>query len=434
VGGGLRVRAAGTARMTRQPRTVFVQLALVIALVLAGAAAMALLLGRELAARPATTQLLRTIDGMADALEALERDGHDGERVLQSLRDGGLDVRRDAPPASAVGFAPLLRGLQRRATASLGDSREVRLGKGEHGGVLWVRLDTRTPLWVAFAYDDALTGSRRFSMLLLAGCGLLVWLAAAYFARRLTQPLRRLAHAAPALVGGEEVAIDARGAPRELRELQAALLRAGEDVREVAAERNLMLAGISHDLRTPLTRLQYALALVPDTDPALRDGMERDIAEIDAILSQFIAYARDGRDEPSEQLDLAATCRNVVAAVGGEWTLDVPDTAPLRGRPIALQRAIENLAGNARRHGAAPFALSLSRDGDGWAIEIRDHGPGLEAAMAATAMRPFVRGGEGGSGLGLAIVERVARQHRGRLELSPNMPAGLRARLTLRDT
>ena len=420
--------------MNARPRSVFVQLALVIALVLVGAGAIALLLGREMAARPATTQLLGTIDGFADAVEAMERDGLAGDRILQALRAGGLDVRREIPPPTIATYTPVLRMLQRRAAAAFGASREVRIGQGEHGGVLWVRLDTREPLWVAFAFDGAVTGSRRFSMLLLAGCGLLVWLAAAYFARRLAQPLRGLAEAAPALVRGEDVAIDARGAPRELRELQAALLRAGGDVRDIAAERNLMLAGISHDLRTPLTRLQYALALVPGTDPALRDGIERDIAEIDAILAQFIAYARDGRDEPSQRVDLAAICRAVTAAVGGQWMLDLPDAAPMHGRPIALQRAIENLAGNARRHGAAPFSLAIARDDDGWAIDVRDHGPGLGEAMAASAMRPFVRGGEGGSGLGLAIVERVARQHGGCLDLSPNTPTGLHARLTLRDT
>lgn len=420
--------------MNARPRSVFVQLALVIALVLVGAGAIALLLGRELAARPATTQLLRTIDGFADAVEAMEREGQAGDRMLQALRAAGLEVRREIPPPSIASYTPVLRMLQRRAAAAFGESREVRLGQGERGGVLWVRLDTREPLWVAFAYDSTVTGSRRFSMLLLAGCGLLVWLAAAYFARRLAQPLRRLAKAAPALVRGEDVAIDARGAPRELRELQAALLRAGGDVRDIATERNLMLAGISHDLRTPLTRLQYALALVPGTDPGLRDGMERDIAEIDAILAQFIAYARDGRDEPSQLVDLAAICRSVTAAVGGQWMLDLPDAAPMHGRPIALQRAIENLAGNAQRHGAPPFSLALARDGDAWAIDVRDYGTGLGEATAATAMRPFVRGDGGGSGLGLAIVERVARQHDGCLDLRPNTPTGLHARLTLRDT
>lgn len=421
--------------MTFRPRSVFVQLALVIALVLAGAAALALLLGRELAVRPATAHLLRTIDGFADTAEALDREGRHKDDVLRVLRARGLDVRHDPPPAESVKFAPMLRLLQRRAAFTLGSEREVRLGRGEHGGLLWVRLHTRDPLWVAFAYDEALSGSRLFSVLLLASCVLLVWLAAAYFARRLTQPLRRLADAAPALVQGEAVEIDARGAPRELRDLQAALVRAGADVRDTAAERQLMLAGISHDLRTPLTRLQYALALLPDTDPALRDGMEHDIAEIDAILSQFIAYARDGRDEACETVDLVAICRHALSAVGGGWQLDLPDTAPIRGHPIALLRAIENLAANARRHGVAPFSMAIVRDGDGWALDVRDHGPGLDPALADRVLRPFVRGeGAGGSGLGLAIVERVARQHGGQLVLAANVPTGLHARLQLRDT
>ena len=210
------------------------------------------------------------------------------------------------------------------------------------------------------------------------------------------------------------------------------MLQACSDVREAASERSLMLAGISHDLRTPLTRLQYALALVPDVEPALQDGMERDIAEIDAILAQFIAYARDGRDEPSEPVDLAAICRGVVAAVGGDWQLDLPDTAPMRGRPIALQRAVENLASNARRHGAAPFSMSLAPEGDGWRLDICDGGPGMPGDVASRAIRPFVRGDGGGSGLGLAIVERVARQHGGRLELTHNTPTGLRASVILR--
>src|SRR6185312_12732331 len=115
--------------------------------------------------------------------------------------------------------------------------------------------------------------------------------------------------------------------------------------------RNLMLAGISHDLRTPLTRVQFALEMLPDTDPGLRAGMERDIGEIDAILSQFIAYARDGRDEGVENVDLAAICRNALTAAAFDWEADIAAEAPLRGRPMALLRAIENLLGNAERHG-----------------------------------------------------------------------------------
>lgn len=418
--------------MKLAPRSVFAQLVLVIALVLAGAGALAVLLGREFAARPATEQLLRAVDGFADAVETLDR-GQKPGRTLQLLRDSGLEVR-DSEPEAGTDRLPMLRMIARRAGRILGDERDVRLGRGAHGDVLWLKLDTAQPLWVAFAYDRGRVGARRFSVLMLGGCVLLVWLAAAYFARRLVQPLRELAHNAPGIMRGEAPPPLPASAPREVAELAQALRQTGDDVRDAAEERALMLAGISHDLRTPLTRLQFALELVPDTDPELRAGMGRDIDEIDAILSQFVAYARDGRDEASESLDLAAICRNAVAASTAEWDVELPQEAPLRGRPMALLRAVENLVVNAQKHGQAPFLLRLSRETDAWQVEVADQGRGLDAMAAERMRQPFVRSGvTAGSGLGLAIVERVARQHGGDLRLLPNHPSGLRALLRVRE-
>jgi len=417
--------------MNRSARGVFAQLALVIVLVLAGTAALAVLLGRELTSRPPTVQLLHSLDAFAESVEALDR-AQPTARTLELLRRNGLEVRTEPPVAEPDGFSPWFSLIEGRARRVLGD-RQVVAGRSSQGDALWLKLDTTQPLWVAFA-QGARVGARQFSVLLLAGCALLVWLAAAYFARRLTQPLKQLAAAAPALVRGEEVGLASSGAPREVRELQSVLLRASGEVREAAAERNLMLAGISHDLRTPLTRVQFALEMLPGTDPGLRAGMERDIHEIDVILSQFIAYARDGRDEAVETVDLAATCRNALAAAAFDWDTDIPPQAPMRGRPMALLRAIENLLGNAERHGEPTFALGLARTGDAWRLEIADQGPGLSADAARRARQPFVHDGSaGGTGLGLAIVERIARQHHGELQLHANAPRGLRAILLLRD-
>jgi two-component system osmolarity sensor histidine kinase EnvZ len=417
--------------MNRPARGVFAQLVLVIVLVLAGTSTLALLLSREFTRRPPTEQLLHCIDAFADTVETLDRI-QPSAHTLESLRNSGFEVRTQPPVPAEDNNSPWFSLIEKRARRVLGD-RDVVTGPGPRGDALWLKLNTTQPLWVSFAQGTR-EGARRFSVLLLASCALLVWLAAAYFARRLTQPLKQLAAAAPALMRGEDVGLGGAGAPREVRELQSVLLRASGEVREAASERLLMLAGISHDLRTPLTRVQYALALLPDTDPDLRDGMERDIGEIDAILSQFIAYARDGRDEAVEDVDLAETCRNALAAAAQDWETEIPPQASLRGRPMALLRAIENLVGNAERHGEPAFALALRRDRDAWRIEVADQGPGLSADAARRARQPFVHDGSaGGTGLGLAIVDRIARQHHGELQLLANTPRGLRAVLLLRD-
>jgi two-component system osmolarity sensor histidine kinase EnvZ len=412
------------------PASVFGQLVLVIALVLAGAGVLATLLGRELATRPATDQLSRAMVGFASVVEALDRTGSHAA-TLRYLHDAGLSVRTTAPAEAHPRFAPFLRALRTRAARSLGPERTVMLGTQDGDTVLWMQLQTQPRLWVSFAHNPRGSG-RRFSVAMLLGSVALVWLAAAYFARRLVVPLRTLARAAPGLVRGDAVPVQVRG-PREVQDLAQALSRASQEVRAAADERAFMLAGISHDLRTPLTRVQFATELLPGTDPQLRDGISRDIEEIDAILSQFIDYARDGRDEASAPMDLAEVCRSALSSTRSAWQADLPDSAPMHGRPLALRRAVENLLVNAQRHGAAPFALRLSHaDGD-WQVDVRDHGPGLSAEQAQRVVRPFVHNGQtGGSGLGLAIVDRVARQHGGTLQLLPNPPQGLHAVLRLR--
>lgn len=415
------------------PRSVFGQLALVIGLVLLGAAVLAVAMGRELATRPAAGQLLRAMDGFADVAEELAR-SQSRERAVQHLRRAGLEVATSPPPPRAIRVAPFMRELLERAPQQLDRGREVRLGRIGEANVAWLKLDTQPALWVSFAFDRRGDRVLRFSVLMLfAGAGL-VWLAAAYYAHRLVVPLRRLAYSAPALVRGESPPLGALSGPREVEELARALVDSSNDVREAAEERTLMLAGISHDLRTPLTRLQYAVELLPGADRDLRAGMHRDIAEIDAILSQFIAYARDGRDEASEPLDLAVLCRNAVGASEQAWQVETPVYAPMTGKPMALLRALENLLANAQRHGAPPFSLRLSRNVDAWRIDIADHGPGLPAQVAERVRQPFVHGDGGGTGLGLAIVDRVARQHGGELRLSSRAPQGLLATLVLRGS
>ncbi|WP_129648131.1 ATP-binding protein [Peristeroidobacter agariperforans] len=416
------------------PRGVFGQLALVIALTLIGTALLAVLLGRELVTRPAASQMLRSMDGFAGVIEELDKH-QPRARMQETLRKVGLQVSETPPEQSTEGVGPFMREIIDQARQRSDGQRVLRIGQHQGSEAIWFELNTTPPVWVSLGYPKAGERVRRFSVLLLAGSVLLVWLAAAYYARRLVMPLRQLAQAAPRISRGDPPPAMLAASSREVAELAQALSAASLEVRTAAEDRSMMLAGISHDLRTPLTRLQYAIELLPDTDPELREGIGRDIEEIDGILTQFIDYARDGRDEASEAVNLADICRNAATAASGAWTLFVPDIAPLHGRPMALLRAVSNLLVNAERHGAPPLRLYLTGTQGSWTIEVRDRGPGMSPKEADRVRQPFARGAKhGGSGLGLTIVDRVAHQHGGELRLLPNTPRGLCATLRLRGS
>jgi two-component system osmolarity sensor histidine kinase EnvZ len=211
-------------------------------------------------------------------------------------------------------------------------------------------------------------------------------------------------------------------------------------VRPIEEERALLLAGISHDLRTPLTRLRMEIEMSV-ADEAARSGMEADIVEMDRTIGQFLDFARPVERRPAEPADLAALLRDITARYqkpGGRLTSADISEMIVPVRVAALRRAIINLIENALRHSGseAPVELTLRREGRHAVIAILDRGPGIAPADIERLKQPFTRGeaartGAGGAGLGLAIVDRLVRLQGGRLELSPRPGGGLAARIIL---
>lgn len=410
-------------------RLVLLLAAVVIAALVAAAVAFGLSTRSSSAERVARALHAQVL--AADALLA-QPDRAAARRQLDAL---GIVVRADLPP----GERPSLRFLQRtesRVGARL-PGRPMRLSGAP--ARLWVQARAPQRGWIGIPVLGGPEPLRRGLLMSLVAIGALVLVASALFARSLTRPLHRLAEAASGIVAGEPPPPAPRFASAEILELQGALAEAAERTRVAARDRELMLAGISHDMRTPLARLRYALALEPALDDGTRSGMERDIDELDAIVGQFIDYVRDGRDEPLDTVDLAAMLRALAedeARQGRAWTLALPDDARLPGRPLALRRALANLFDNAARHGAAPFEATLTRVGDDWRLQVGDRGPGVPASALAALGRPFHRvdGARGtpGSGLGLASVARIAGVHGGDLVLRNRDGGGLEAVLRLR--
>lgn len=254
-----------------------------------------------------------------------------------------------------------------------------------------------------------------------------------------TRPLRQLAEAAERLGADLNAPPMPAAGAREARATAQAFNRMQDRLRDFVAGRTRLLAAISHDLRTPLTRARIrAEAMEP---PAERAALLADLARLEAMLATALAFARgDVAREPRRLLDLAVLLGDVAeerAEIDEPVTYAGPERgAVVSGAPSALRRALENLVSNAVVHGGAA-RLGLAPAGAAWRVTVEDDGPGLPAAELERVFEPFHRGDAarslegGGTGLGLAIVRDVAAAHGGRIWLENREAGGLRAVLLL---
>jgi two-component system osmolarity sensor histidine kinase EnvZ len=256
-------------------------------------------------------------------------------------------------------------------------------------------------------------------------------------ASTLSRPLGAIAAAAGEVGRGQAPAPLAETGPREMRTVSVAFNRMAGDLASMERERAMVLAGISHDLRTPLSRLRLAIEM-SGTDQETADGMGADVEEMDQVIGQFLAFAR-GEDEPHTEEDLISLLSELAGSYrkrGKDVAFKPVSLPPLRFAPLAVRRAVANLVDNALHYAGGAIEIRTAREGAHAVIEVLDRGPGVPAAEADRLKRPFTRlerarSGRGGAGLGLAIVERIARAHGGRLDLAARDGGGLVARISL---
>jgi two-component system osmolarity sensor histidine kinase EnvZ len=255
-------------------------------------------------------------------------------------------------------------------------------------------------------------------------------------ARQINRPLKSLVDAVSRFGEGQTPRSVRVQGPRDVRELAGRFNRLLEDLEQLLRERELVLVGVSHDLRTPLTRTRLAAEFIPVEATDIREEIVANIQEMDAIIEQFMNYAREGHEERVSRADLATVVYETVERYrdgphAQPVTLDMPATLPAFTQPLAVSRALRNLLENAAKHGAPPIEVSLLQTDEGIRLRVRDHGPGIPPQHLAELPKPFTLSRSGGAGLGLAIVERIARRLRGRLVLANAEDGGFCACLEL---
>jgi len=275
----------------------------------------------------------------------------------------------------------------------------------------------------------------------LVGTALLLFAVAALFMKNQVRAIRRLAGAAEAFGLGRDIGpIKPEGAA-EIRQAASAFNRMQERIRRFVAQRTDMLAGISHDLRTPLTRMRLALAVLPRQPEAEEDiiALGEDVEEMERMVAAYLTFARGEGQEQAQPADLAELVREVARKArrdGAEVAVEGPAELVLPLRPDALRRCLANLLDNARKHaGHIAVAVGLvprTDAGASWAqVTVDDDGPGIPEAQREEAFRPFATLTAGGTGLGLAIARDIARAHGGDIVLEDSPLGGLRARVRL---
>jgi two-component system osmolarity sensor histidine kinase EnvZ len=226
--------------------------------------------------------------------------------------------------------------------------------------------------------------------------------------------------------------------PRELRQLTRGFNQMVKEVERTEKDRAVMLAGVAHDLKTPLARLRLRAEMMDEQK--VRDGVVRDVESMAHIVDQFLVFAHDGADR-SEPVEVDEQCERIARnyrTVGGE-TLAIErrfKAGPDFRLPTAtLDRVVANLLDNAHAYGAPPVVIETSRDAEGYTLTVSDHGKGIADQDLTQASRPFVRldparGGNGHSGLGLAIVERLVRRAGGEIAIGNGESGGLAVRMS----
>lgn len=361
----------------------------------------------------------------------------EGVRILVREKDDRITAPRNDPMAQAIAQELAQRLGKNTLTASAVNQQEG--------------------LWVGFDIDGdeywLLADSTRFDT--IGGKAWTIWLAvaallslagAAAIASLINRPLKQLSFAASRLREGDFEAskLDEEVYTSEIREVNMGFNRMAQQLAKVEQERAVMLAGISHDLRTPLARLRLETELsVQDLDA--RAHMAADIAQLDAVIDKFLDYARPGKTV-LQDVDLDEVLYSAVFPFEKKDNVRVSvQTAPglrVQADPVELSRVLSNLLENACRYGKTPdtgiasIEVSARRSEEWVYIKVRDHGQGVASEQLAHLTQPFYRGqtartAANGAGLGLAIVEKTVQRMGGQLWLANATSGGLAVRLRL---
>jgi two-component system osmolarity sensor histidine kinase EnvZ len=362
---------------------------------------------------------------MVDALNAKVRD--DGMTVynLKQAQEAGL------------GQATYYSFLSEQMSMYLGGEAEVRFSQGDKLDV-WIKPPQAPSLWIKVPLTSINESDLSPLTLYLLVIGALSVAGGWLFARRQNRPLKRLQKAAVAVSQGDFPPTLPLSGSTEIVEVTHAFNQMAHSMKQLEQDRALLMAGISHDLRTPLTRIRLASEMMVEEDQYLKEGIVTDIEDMDAIINQFIAYIRNDREgvrEPDQINRLIQEISQQESHRDGTIELSLGNCPDIAMNSVAIKRVLSNLVENAFRYGNGWIKISSYHQSNAVCFTVEDNGPGIDETKVEQLFQPFTQGdsarGSVGSGLGLAIIKRIIDRHHGKVKLSNRPQGGLKAQVWL---
>ena len=335
---------------------------------------------------------------------------------------------------------PFLRKLRGEIQAQLGEHVELTTERRGIPG-LWVSFYIEDDAyWVMFPRDRFERPSHWVWLGWGALLAILSLLGAYLIVYRVNHPLRVLAAAAEKIGRGEKPLPMSATGPLEISNLSLAFNHMATNLERANADKTLFLAGVSHDLRTPLARLRLGIEMLGSgVDERLKNAMTQDIEDLDAIIAQFLVFAREEESEPTVMTDLNKIIEEVCERyqrTGKTLRCELHPLPFLALRPLAMSRMLTNLLENAFSYGGKEIEIQTQQNQKNVIVTVLDRGPGIPEAEIPRVTLAFARldearSGHAGAGLGLAIVERIIKMHGGRLSLQNRLGGGLQVEVSL---
>lgn len=353
----------------------------------------------------------------------------------------GIDVLTEAQALrQGLNNAIYYQYFSDEMSRELGGPAEVRIEQDQQFS-FWVRPPQAPQYWIKIP----LTGLNEtdFSPLqiYILLIGFLSVAGGWWFARQLNRPLQQLQRAAIAVGRGDIPAPLPEEGSTEIIAVTRAFNHMAKGIRQLEKDRSLLMAGVSHDLRTPLTRIRLASEMVSEQDGWIRDGIVSDIEDMNAIIDQFIDYIRHHKEESRTEEDLNQLVLEQVDAdrlQQRQINTELLEPLPLVAiRRIAIKRVLSNLIENALKYsdGTIEVRTGYEKNRQRVYVQVRDHGPGIPEDQMTQMFEPFTQGdtarGSAGSGLGLAIIKKIVDMHHGEIRLHNHAFGGLVATVYL---